>query len=192
MCEWHCRQGGVAGTLRRENTLNDRDLVGPEVEAWGREALDRRGDRFGLGAARVVGNACEREVRRQRAVVESQSPGSEPGGHAGAQLKHARPALADAQPNDAGPSAFRESARALEGQVEPLYVGRGLARGARDLLESLVRSPAEEGEGQMQIFGFDSAQGRKSCGQYPGRTSREVRRQRYRNEKAHAPEGTGR
>src|SRR5207245_303606 len=158
-------------------------LVGLELAAWRCEALDGRGGRFGLGAARIVGKACEREVGRQGAVVEAQSPGSEAGGHTGGQLKHARPALADAQPNDAGPSAFRESARALEGQVEARCVGRGLARGAGDLLESLIRSPAEEGEGQMQIFGFDSPQGRKSGGQYPGRASREVRRQRYRNEK---------
>src|SRR6266849_470453 len=144
VCEGHCRHGGVAGTLWREDALNDRDLVDHELQAWGGEALESRRDRLALGAGRIFADACKREMGRERAVVESELSAPQAGGEACAEQEHARPAVGDRDPDDARASAFRESTGALECQPEPGYLPRSLPRGAGDLVEPLIRGPAEE------------------------------------------------
>src|SRR6267378_3438482 len=161
VCEWHCRQSVVAGSLWRQQALKDRDLVDHELGPRGGERRESRGDRLRLGTARIVMNAREREVGRERAVVELQPTAPEAGGDFRAQLEDGRPALGYPDPDDARAAALWESAGPLECQMEIGDVGGSLAGGARHLVEPLVRGPAEKGERDVKVGRFHTPESRK-------------------------------
>ena len=190
MCEGHCRESGVAGALRGEDALDHRYFAHLEPEIPDRQALECRRDRLCLRGARILVNPSEREVGRERSIVEAEAPASEAGMYTLAKLHHARCAGGHAEPYHARPSSLRKTAGAIEIQGEPRDGRRRLGRRFGDGRELFVRRPAQERKSHVQVFWFHPPQCREARRQDRAGAIRQLRGQRYGHEKAHAPEGT--
>jgi hypothetical protein len=124
----------------------------------------------------------------ERAIVEAQSAASKRRVQAGTELADAGFPFGDPEPCDARPAALRKSARSIEGQRERGHERGGLRRGGDDIGEPLVRRVAEEREGQMEVLDLYAPERRQRRGEDVVSARREVRRQLYREEEAHASE----
>lgn len=143
-----------------------------------------------MRGARVLDDTGERQVRRKKTVVEAKTPAPQTGVHARSKLEHARLAIGDPEPHDARPAAFRKPPSAIERQQERGDARGGIPRSGGHVVEPVIRRLAEEGEGEMEVFGFHAAQRRERGRQDLVCARCEVRRQRYRQEEAHASDGT--
>jgi len=142
MCEGHCRESGVAGALRGEDALDHRYFAHLEPEIPDREVLECRRDRLRLKGARILVNPSEREVGRERSIVEAEPSASEAGMYTLAKLHHARRAGGHTEPYHARASSLRKSPGAIEIQGEPRDVHRCFGRRFGDGRDLFVRCPA--------------------------------------------------
>lgn len=190
MCEGHSRDRRVARTLGRQNALDDSDRLHVEAEGWDREIPNRGPDRLRFRGARVFDDAGERQVRRERAVVETEAPAPETRVHTRADLDHARGAVGDTQPHHARPATLGKLAHPIERQCESPDARGSFPRRGGDIFELPVGRLAEERERHVQVLWFHPAQSWQRRRQHVECLRGNVRRQRNRDEEAHASDGT--
>jgi hypothetical protein len=115
-------------------------------------------------------------VWREWTVIEPEPSAPEVCGQTCPELKHALRARGDADPDDAWATAFREPTDALKCHQEARYPCRSLARGARDVVQPVIGSPAEERERDVEVLRLHPTQSWKGGRENLRSAKREVRR----------------